>query len=328
MHMNERPLVSICCVTYNQARFIDQALRGFLMQETSFPFEIVIHDDASSDGTARIISRYAEMYPEKICALFEEENQFSQGVDIWEKCVLPYTTGKYLAFCDGDDYWTDPHKLQRQVDYLESHPACSCVFHPVNYVEQDAVLCTDHTEKTECNFTAEQIIIGGGLFCATASLCCRSEYALQYPRYRKMADVADYPLQVLLASKGYFHYLPQVMAAYRCHVVGSWSNKMEDQERKAAHFRNEISWLQEFDAYTGHRYCQSVSYRLLYYYLVMFRDGCGGLTEVKTLIRNMNWGRQKAKAILKVSCYFGQRLLRMHIPKLYAWLEPYCKWRR
>lgn len=117
------PLVSISCITYNQVEFIKETLESFLKQKTSFGFEVLIHDDCSTDGTTEIIKDYAKKYPDIFFPIYEEVNQFSLGVPagsaVWN---LPRARGKYFALCEGDDYWTDPNKLQKQVDFLESHP--------------------------------------------------------------------------------------------------------------------------------------------------------------------------------------------------------------
>ena len=114
-------LVSICCITYNHAQYIRQCLDGFLMQETNFAFEILIHDDASTDGTADIIREYEKKYPNVIKPIYQEENQYSKGVNITEKYNWSRVKGKYVAQCEGDDYWIDSQKLQRQVDFMEAN---------------------------------------------------------------------------------------------------------------------------------------------------------------------------------------------------------------
>ena len=124
------PLVSICCITYNHAQFIRKCLDGFLMQETNFPIEILIHDDCSTDGTTEIIREYEAKYPDLIFPLYEEENQYQQGkaaeIDFYN---YRRARGKYIAYCEGDDYWTDPQKLQKQVDFMEANPEYSVCFH-------------------------------------------------------------------------------------------------------------------------------------------------------------------------------------------------------
>lgn len=129
------PIVSICCVTYNHAPFIRKALDGFLMQEPPMGvskdepwYEILIHDDCSTDGTTEIIEEYAAKYPDKIFPLYEEENQYSKGVDM-DFFNYNRARGRYIAYCEGDDYWTDSHKLQKQIDFMDAHSEYSICFH-------------------------------------------------------------------------------------------------------------------------------------------------------------------------------------------------------
>ena len=125
------PLVSICCLTYNHAPFVRKCLDGFLMQKTTFPIEILIHDDCSTDGTDAIIKEYAEKYPDIIKPLFETENQYSNGYRGKMDITFNYSRsqGKYIATCEGDDYWIDPLKLQKQVDFMEANLEYSVTFH-------------------------------------------------------------------------------------------------------------------------------------------------------------------------------------------------------
>ena len=130
------PLVSICCITYNHAQFIRKCLDGFLMQQTDFPIEILIHDDCSTDGTTDIIREYEAKYPELIFPIYEEFNQYQNGkaaeIDFYNYLRA---RGKYIAYCEGDDYWIDPLKLQKQVDFMEANPEYSVCFH--DYVVYD-----------------------------------------------------------------------------------------------------------------------------------------------------------------------------------------------
>lgn len=127
---NQQPLmVTIRCIAYNQEKYIRDCLEGFVMQKTNFRFEAIVHDDASTDGTAAIIKEYAEKYPDIIKPILETENLYSKHDGSLQRIMEEACKGKYVAFCEGDDYWTDPLKLQKQVDFLESHPDCSLCFH-------------------------------------------------------------------------------------------------------------------------------------------------------------------------------------------------------
>lgn len=203
--MSERPLVSICCVTYNHAPFIRKCLDGFLMQKTSFPVEILIHDDASSDGTDNIVKEYAERYPEKIFPLYELENQFTKG-----KCSLmdyeynySRARGKYIAYCEGDDYWTDPNKLQKQVAFMEDHPDCSVTFHDFDtwYYQED------RWEQNSCRICFEK---DGGPLKLSLSLFFRrwvTQPCTMVFRTESLPNVKDLPYQYYRDQHEIFHLL-------------------------------------------------------------------------------------------------------------------------
>lgn len=127
--MNTNILVTIICTAYNHEKYISDAIDGFLMQKTNFDYEVLVHDDASTDRTAEIIRKYAEEYPQIIIPILQEKNQVSQGVQIYKEYLYPRGKGKYFAICEGDDYWTDETKLQKQIDFLEIHQDYSMCCH-------------------------------------------------------------------------------------------------------------------------------------------------------------------------------------------------------
>lgn len=137
---DELPLVSIRCITYNQEKYIEEALKGFLIQKTTFPFEIVVHDDASTDGTAEIIRKYEKKYPNIVKPIYETENQYSKQDGVMDKIIRAKMRGKYIAFCEGDDYWIDEYKLQKQVDFLENNPEYEMCYTDFNIKNE-----VDHT---------------------------------------------------------------------------------------------------------------------------------------------------------------------------------------
>lgn len=135
----ETPLVSVCTLAYNHAPYIRECLDGILMQKTDFAFELLIHDDASTDGTADIIREYEAKYPDIIKPIYQTENQYSKGVKISATIQFPKAKGKYIALCEGDDYWTDPLKLQKQVDFMEANEEYSLCFHACDIKFEDGI---------------------------------------------------------------------------------------------------------------------------------------------------------------------------------------------
>lgn len=132
--MRKDILVSICCITYNHQSYIKESIEGFLMQKTNFSFEIIIHDDASTDRTPEIIKDYEKKHPDLIKPIYQTENQYSKGREVFS-FTLEKARGKYIAICEGDDYWTVPYKLQKQVDFLEAHPEYSACYHHVDVLD-------------------------------------------------------------------------------------------------------------------------------------------------------------------------------------------------
>ena len=198
------PLVSICCLTYNHELFITKAIEGFLMQKTSFPIEIIIHDDASTDGTYEIVKSYSKKYPNLIVPIIQTENQWSKGIRPSPTYVWPRAQGKYIALCEGDDYWTDPFKLQKQVDILESNPAFSLCFHNSRYLTNKK----GGIEKLFCKLQKKTFniddVIERDWFIPTQSMIFRSTYIKDLPFFFEFIPSGDLALQLILALKGDF----------------------------------------------------------------------------------------------------------------------------
>lgn len=134
--------VSIWCVVYNHEKYLREALEGFIMQKTNFNYEVIIHDDASTDGSVDIIQEYERKYPDIIKPIYQKENIYSKYISVEDKFLVPRTSGKYIAICDGDDFWTDSDKLQKQYDFLEANPDIIATSHNVILIEDDGTLMT------------------------------------------------------------------------------------------------------------------------------------------------------------------------------------------
>lgn len=216
-------MVSITCVAFNHEYCIAEALDSFLMQETTFPFEILINDDCSTDKTAQILKAYETKYPNIVKPVYQLDNQFSQGVNTMV-ILFPYVKGKYVAFCDGDDYWTDKNKLALQVAEMEKHPELDMSFHSSYKVSNGKELGV-HCKQADGDkiFTAEEVILGGGVFCPTASIIFTNRLISALPNWFKTAIPGDFSTQIMGAVKGGALYIDKCMAAYRVGVSSSWS---------------------------------------------------------------------------------------------------------
>lgn len=209
-----KPKVSVICLAYNQNAFIRQCLDGFVMQKTSFPFEVLVHDDASTDGTADIIREYAQKYPDIIKPIFQSENQWSKGISIYNTHICPKICGKYVAVCDGDDFWTDPHKLQKQVRFLDRHPEYSICFHPVSVLYDDGRVELSHT-KRPTDLSLNNLLTGN--FIPNLSVMYRwhpkgHQVEQEIP---KNIYPSDWFMHLLHAKYGKIGFLPDVMGCYR-----------------------------------------------------------------------------------------------------------------
>lgn len=210
--MESRPKVSIVCTVYNHAPYLRDCLEGFVMQQTDFPYEAIVHDDCSTDDSQSIIAEYAAKYPDIIKPVYETDNQYSHHDGSLRRSVEKHIRGEYVAICEGDDYWTDPHKLQRQIDFLESHPEYSLSFHNVS-IESDRRDKTGLlTNLASGDYSADQIIETWSV--PTCSVVLRSEYYTGSP-YDQRFVVGDNViwLNSLKYGKAYCH--PEHMAVYR-----------------------------------------------------------------------------------------------------------------
>ncbi len=256
--MREEIMVSINCITYNQEEYISEAIESFLMQKTTFKYEILIHDDASTDNTASIIKEYEEKYPHIIKPIYQKENKYSKGIKIGYEYNVKRAKGKYIAMCEGDDYWIDPYKLQKQVDYMELNPECTLCMHEVKLIDASSKESTGfikpYNYSTKCSI--EDMIIGGGGFVGTNSLLFPREIFENPPEWYFNCPVGDYPLQILLTYKGYAYYMNENMSVYRTNAKNSWTEQMcTGKVEKWAKLMDDINtMLDEFDNFSSKQY--------------------------------------------------------------------------
>lgn len=229
---NSKPLVSICCFTYNQEKYIQQTLESLLMQRTSFPIEIIVHDDASNDSTKKIIEEYAFNFTQIIKPIFQHENRYSlYGINYIFKYVTSNATGKYIAVCAGDDFWIDPLKIQKQVDFLESNPDYGLVHtRAAGFNEAKQAFNGSHGFKV---LNIEEFLIENTI--AAVTVCLRRSLLKEYfeqirPEKHIKWPAEDFPAWAWFIQRSKIKFIDDYTAVYRSHM-GSISQIKDDFKR-------------------------------------------------------------------------------------------------
>ena len=254
---NVKPLVSISCITYNHESYIRDAIKGFLMQKTTFPVEILVHDDASTDKTADVIRKYEIKYPNLIKPIYQIKNQYSQKNGTISKIQRDRAQGYYYAICEGDDYWTDPYKLQTQIDQMELNPECDLSFHPVikKYADDslpDKIMARHYGH--DCIIPAKEIIMGEAPYCPTASVVIRRQSIIN-DAYKNANLSGSFFVKIFSSLRGGAIYIDKPMAVYRKMSVGSWSERERNiPEFFIAHHIKFIEMLRRANIATGNKF--------------------------------------------------------------------------
>lgn len=306
------PLVSICCITYNHHHYIRQCLNGFLMQKTNFAFEVIINDDCSTDGTTEILREYASKNPDIIKPIFQDENQYAKGVrGMFQHFVFPKAQGKYIAICEGDDYWTDPLKLQKQVDYLETHPNFSMCFHRVECLaekgreKQDLfgyLTTKDYAAQDSNDFLKKWLV-------PTCSIVMRGELLHKIP-HNPLFTYGDSVLVATCLSNGLIHCIGEDMGVYRL-TPGGWNGSQTEIKKAKLQISHTKGMMQEFDFYrcsTMYRFLEHFYFILLIYYKenknysdynLIYKDYIEQFKCIKRSSFNFYFLKYKIKKLLK-----------------------------
>jgi glycosyltransferase involved in cell wall biosynthesis len=228
------PRLTVVVTTYNEEQFITPAIESILAQETDFPFEVVIIDDCSTDRTREIVIEYQQAHPEKIRLVLLERNR-CDNVDFMRE--VEQAAGEYVAILDGDDYWTSPHKLEKQVEYLDRHPECAICAHNALVVYEDGRLDPHNTNLPDQKETSTIEDLFEGRLVHTASIVVRKAAIGQFPAAYAEEQCADWALILLAASRGTLGYIGETMAVYRIHRGGLWTGlSARQQQRRIVEF--------------------------------------------------------------------------------------------
>lgn len=270
MDNNTEIAVSIVCITYNQKKYVGKMLESLINQNTNFKYEILIHDDASYDGTQDIILEYENKYPEKIKAILQKENQYSKGINPNITYNYPRVKGKYVAYCEGDDYWNDPNKLQMQFDAMEQNLDCSVCVHMTQCVSKigDKLdrLFPPISLKEEY-ITMEQYIklefCDAGWMFQTSSYFIRKNVIRKYVNeYDNKYPVGDLPLMLFSLMNGNCYYIPRIMSCYRVDSGGAMSS-LKNPEKRIKFYSDMVRGHKNFDKFSNYLYHDMFEYIIL-----------------------------------------------------------------
>ena len=255
----DNPLVSVRCITYNHEPYIAQALDGFLMQKTNFPFEVIVHDDASTDKTADVIREYEKKYPKIIKPIYQTENQYSKRDGSIGRVMNAACKGKYIAICEGDDYWIDENKLQLQVEFLEKNPEYGMCFSN-SKIQRNGVIEKFIEPNIQSNreVLPHEIILNGGMFVPTPSIVYLKSMLSEYPICCKQCWVGDYPLQIYCALQRKVFCFNTAFVVYQKFSPGSWTLRMANQtyEQKRLGIISELKMLNGLNELSQYKYNQ------------------------------------------------------------------------
>lgn len=312
--------VSVYCLAYNHENYIRDALEGFVSQKTTFRYEVLVHDDASTDGTADIIREYAERYPDIIRPIYQTENQYSKGIYVTREVIWPRMRGRYVAICEGDDYWTDPEKLQLQYETMEQHPECSICSHYVRMINEE-------TGSLKGYFPGRKFGIGEGILDKTVQMDASlntvfhvtsvflrrtvyDRYMGDTPEYARMMPVGDVPLQLFFAKYGQMYFIDREMSVYREGTSGSWTQRIERQREKAIlHHEKMRTALVSCKAFYGGEYSEMFDKRLCGCDLeiLQLKGGYRALLKVLPKVRYYGGLKMSVKVVACALCPFAEK---------------------
>lgn len=301
---------SIICNTYNHENMIEQTIKGFLNQKANFSIEILIHDDASVDNTQNIVKKYEELYPDLIKPIYQEVNQTRLGKSV-SQINISRATGEYIAICEGDDVWTDPNKLQKQVDYLDCHSDFVCVGHAckvknVNFPYKSKLWSYSKVSK---ELSTQEIIRNRGIVFAYNTLVFRKVDYI-YPDFFNDFKVADVKRILFSSLIGKVYFMSDVMSIYHVGIKNSWTDRIRlNNDLLIKHYSDEIHFYEKLNDYTSHKFehdIMNVNGQLSFMIKLLRGD--------KSCLKSMNFINEKLYR--KIIIYY-----QLYLPNSFAFLR-------
>jgi len=306
------PLVSICCITYNHEKYIRDAIEGFLMQKTDFPVEILIFDDASQDGTQEIIKEYASKN-ENIITFLQTENQWSKGKYGLIDWLFPSAKGKYIALCEGDDYWIDPYKLQKQVDFLEDNEDYAMCFTNcliINDITNEKKIAkiniwdTADTRELLTHNSLEGVKYGEEINSPghTSTIVFRNHLIESFPDWYSKCFIGDEPLFLILSKYGKAKFINSISSVYRQHLSGVSTNSFTFE----SDYLGRIHMYKRLNAFFNKKYSKYIHHLIAQYYFKLFKVYFSqkkyiqsGINIILSFLYDANFILKKTKIIKK-----------------------------
>lgn len=295
------PLVSVICTAYNHEKYIRKAIESVLAQKTEFSYEFLIHDDASTDHTAEIIREYAEKYPDIIVPIYEKENMYSQNR--LNDCIYPYVRGVYIAYCEGDDYWTDNNKIQIQAEYLNTHPGCTACCHAFYTINEEDTRILDKGRAMQGDgaLPVEFFIEWRTKDVPQISTSMiRKKYRTDVPElFKWIGTIADVPIYIWCALNGEIHYMDRVMSVWRKGRTASWTARIKNPALGINQCTARLDFNAKLEEYTNHRYRKSIeiSNMLCRFYICWYRRDYREAYKTG--------GYRYATLVMRLGVYFG-----------------------
>lgn len=307
------PMVSVHMITYNHEPYIAEAIEGVLGQKTDFPIELIIGEDCSTDNTRAIVLEYQRQYPQLIRVLVPSRNV---GMQVNGRRVLDACRGAFVAFCEGDDYWIDPKKLEKQVAFMERNPNLSMTFHAARIVYADGSgRSQTHRYRGRSKVSPKEVVLGGGSFYPTCSAMFRRAVFDDYPVFLRTAPVGDAMMALNAIMKGDVGYIDEIMAVYNSAVRGSWSER-----RAKAGLSEDLDFVArlrdiytQFDKQTAYKFTSSV------------RQVNSGII-LGFFVKALKMGQPCSRYDALRGQMIVRHKVRFHLRKLYYWLlRDFCE---